>query len=128
MVVVETFCTSLPLEERCDGCPLTIREQDESLPQPEAHVLYRLAIETTTFLSQIGPDDTQEDFITHQIHWNDTFEPAYRAVLRRLGNDIANWRTVGGCKYHDGPVITDPELDERMNQLFSKTRLQQGEI
>jgi hypothetical protein len=120
------FCTEIPLEERCDGCPLTMRQQDETKQELSPYMLYRLTVVTEPFLSDLDPQVTQSEYVEGQLAWGDTLEPAYQHI-GRLGRDIANWKIVGGCDYHDGAIIRDPELEQRLEQFFGKISLEQGE-
>jgi hypothetical protein len=124
----ETFCTNLPLEARCDGCPLTERQADDTQVSLAPHQLHRIATETLGFLGRLELELSQGDYLDRQMQWIEELEPTYFRTVRVTGRDIANWRTLGACEHHEAPiVISDPAQQERLQQAFHNLVQPRGE-
>ncbi len=111
------LCTQIPVSERCDGCPLTDFESEIGNLEPYEELT--LNTKLTELLGQQTESSSKKDYIHDQQAVVDQIEPASRRVVRLVPR-IANWKMVGACDYHEGPVIEDREAEARFRELVSK--------
>lgn len=113
------LCTQLPTEERCNGCPLNDFRQLE--PHEELAATTNLAI----LLGGQDENATKESYVRAV---GDTYDRIERAAgkVSHLVRNIANWRMVGACEYHEGPVLEmEPEQEEKLKKFIAS--LSKGE-
>lgn len=122
------FCTEMPIEERCEGCPLSARENNTLRRPIEPHQRYRLTVQTLRILDCVSELDDSDPvslkaaLISAHADVQQELEPADQHLDSTI-RDIANWRMVGACEYHEGPILRDPELEARMEQIFGTTTM-----
>mgnify|MGYP003412461308 CR=1 FL=1 len=109
------LCTQIPVSERCDGCPLTDFESEIGNLEPYEELT--LNTKLTELLGQQTESSTKKDYIHDQqaVVVLVDLVPEPPLVPR-----IANWKMVGACDYHEGPVIEDREAEARFRELVSK--------
>lgn len=115
------ICSQITVEERCFGCPLTEFEDRRGLQlQPYEELVFGTNFAAVMNQSYDGMNQRQlVDSITEAAL---RIEKAARQMYG-LVRDVAIWRAVDACLYHDGDVLPeDTEMSQKLKDIFNKVK------